>query len=502
MTKLILFFAVIVELTVASSVMASDLPGEVVTTLHQMRLGQRTLRYTARAGLLPIRENETAEVHGWMFFVAYLLDRRPGEARRPLTFLWNGGPGANSTLLHLSAFGPKRLKSNGDPTAATADCECEIEDNQTTWLDQTDLVFVDPIGTGFSRPTKAEYANEFYSTLGDIASVAEFVRVYRTRFDAWDSPLFIAGESYGVWRAAGVAESLERRGQKVAGVMLISGGLPVGPVLSDEMRAAMFVPTRTAASLFHKKLAPELQKDPADTLEKVETWARAEYGPALMRRDQLSDAERERILSQLAGFTGIDPSIINRQTLILSRQQFAEQLLADRKEVLGRFDTRLTAKLESRMQAERRLAINQYLRVTLKFNTTLAYEGIEDGFSATGRGLAVGSRWNYNQGPPLPAGTPPNSDSPPGGSQPWLRRAMAINPSLKAFVAAGRYDSLNSCAANSYVISHLESAISRNITARCYEGGHMMYETAGVREQLKRDIEKFIADTVGTRRSR
>src|SRR5215208_3450367 len=130
MTKLILLFAVIVELTVASNVMASELPGEVVTTHHQMRLGQRTLRYTARAGMLPIRENETGEVHGWMFFVAYLLDRRPGEARRPLTFLWNGGPGANSTLLHLSAFGPKRLKSNGDPTAAAADCECEIEDNQ------------------------------------------------------------------------------------------------------------------------------------------------------------------------------------------------------------------------------------------------------------------------------------------------------------------------------------------------------------------------------------
>jgi carboxypeptidase C (cathepsin A) len=498
MTKLVVLLAVIVEFAVAGSVVASEPPGEVVTTHHQMRLGPRTLRYSARAGLLPIRENETGEVHGWMFFVAYLLDQRPGEARRPLTFLWNGGPGANSTLVHLSGFGPKRLKSNGGPTVAATGCECEIEDNQTTWLDQTDLVFVDPIGTGFSRPTKAEYANEFYSTLGDIASVAEFIRVYRTRFDTWDSPVFIAGESYGVWRAAGVAESLEGHGQKVAGVMLISGGIPVGQVLSEEMRAAMFVPTRSAAALFHKKLAPELQKAPADTLEKVEAWAQAEYGSALLRRDQLSDAERQRILSQLAGFTGIDASLINRQTLILSRQQFAEQLLADRKEVLGRFDTRLTAKMENRRQAERRLAINHYLRVTLKFTTALAYEGIEDGFSATGRGLAVGSRWNYNQGPPLPPGTPPSSDAPPGGSQPWLRRAMAINPSLKAFVAAGLYDSLNSCAANSYVVSHLESAISQNITTKCYEGGHMMYETAGVREQLKRDIEKFFADTVRT----
>ena len=148
--------------------------------------------------------------------------------------------------------------------------QCELEDNQTTWLDQTDLVFVDPIGTGFSRPTKREYAAEFYNTLGDIASVAEFVRVYLTRFDAWDAPLLIAGESYGVWRAAGVAEALVKSGRKVAGVILISGGIPVGPVLSDEMRTALFVPTRTAAAFHHKKLPPDLQTDWNSTLGKVE----------------------------------------------------------------------------------------------------------------------------------------------------------------------------------------------------------------------------------------
>jgi carboxypeptidase C (cathepsin A) len=499
-TQLVLICAVGTQSTVVVNAIDAGPTDHVVTTHHQMKLGQRILRYTARAGWLPIRENETGQVRGWMFFVAYLLDRRTGDARRPLTFLWNGGPGANSTLVHLSGFGPKRFKSTGD--AGASNCDCEFEDNQTTWLDQTDLVFVDPIGTGFSRPAKAEYANEFYSTLGDIASVAEFVRVYRTRFDAWDAPLFIAGESYGVWRATGVAENLEQRGQRVAGVMLISGGLPVGPVLSDEMRAAMFVPTRTAASLFHRKLAPDLQKDPASTMEMVEKWARSEYGPALMRRELLSDAERERIALQLAGFTGVDASIINRQTLILSRQQFAEQLLSDRRQVLGRFDTRLTSGMESRSQAARRIAINKYFRVTLKFDTDLAYEGVEDGFAANGRALAVGSRWNYNQGPPPPPGTPPNTDAPPGGSQPWLRRAMAINPSIKTFVAAGLYDSLNSCAANSYVIENLESSMSRNITTKCYEGGHMMYETSGVRERLKRDIEKFITDTVAIRRAR
>ena len=501
MTKLVPIFVLLgAAFKLAASAPSAQSPSDqVVTTRHQITVGQRTLRYTARAGLLPIRRNETGEIHGHMFFVAYLLDRGPAEPARPLTFLWNGGPGANSTLVHLSGFGPKRIKSNEDPAAAP-DCECELEDNQTTWLDQTDMVFVDPLGTGFSRPTKAEYAAEFYNTLGDIASVAEFVRVYLTRFDAWDAPLFIAGESYGVWRAAGVAESLAQRGRKVAGIILISGGIPVGPVVSDEMRTALFAPTRAAAAFFHKKLSPDLQADLASALEKAETWARTEYAPALTKRDKLTESERQTILAQLVRFTGLDATLIDAQTLIVTRQQFAEQLLRDRKQVLGRFDTRQTTGGENSSRAGRNLAINKYLRSTLKFKTDLAYQGIEEGFSPNtgGRTLSVGARWNYNQGPPPPPGTPPNTDAPPGGSQPWLRRAVAIDPSMKAFVAAGLYDSLNSCAGNAYLVSQLKPELKRNITARCYEGGHAMYESQSARRQLKQDINKFIQDTLAS----
>jgi carboxypeptidase C (cathepsin A) len=502
MTQLIsiLILLAVVFAPATSAPAVESLDDQIVTTRHQIKVGQKILRYTARAGLLPIRRNETGEIHGQMFFIAYLLDRSPNEPPRPLTFLWNGGPGANSTLVHLSGFGPKRIKSSDDP-AETPDCECELEDNQTTWFDQTDLVFVDPIGTGFSRPTKAEYGAEFYNTLGDIASVAEFVRFYLTRYDAWDAPLFIGGESYGVWRAAGVAEALAQRGRKVAGVILISGGVPVGPVISEEMRTALFIPTRAAAAFFHKKLPPDLQTDLPNTLEKAETWARKEYAPALARRYKLSESERQTTLEQLARFIGIDASLIDRQTLIVARRQFAEQLLRDRKQALGRFDTRQIAGAMSSPRAERDLVINKYLRSTLKFKTDLAYQGIEEGFSPnTGaRVLSVGARWNYNQGPPPPPGAPPNTDAPPGGSQPWLRRAMAIDPSLKAFVAAGLYDSLNSCAGNAHLVSQLEPELKSNITARCYEGGHMMYESHGPRRQLKRDIGKFIQDTVGGR---
>jgi len=375
----------------------------IVSTRHQVKVGQRTLTYTARAGMLPIRENETSEIHGWMFFVAYILDPMPGDPVRPLTFLWNGGPGANSALVNLSGFGPKRINRIVDQTR-TSEGQVVLEDNQTTWLDQTDLVFVDPIGTGFSRPTKKEFAAEFYNTLGDIASMAEFVRVYLTRYDAWDAPLLICGESYGVWRAAGVAEALVKNGRKVAGVILISGGIPVGPVLSEEMRTALFLPTRTAAAYQHKKLPPDLQADLGRTLEKVEEWARTEYAPALSKRDKLSDSERRQVVGQLTRFTGLDASLIDVKTLIVGRQQFAEQLLRDRKQVLARYDTRQIASGATMWQDDQRLLINKYLRSTLQFKTDLAYEGIEDGFSPSspGRGLSVGERWNYNQGQPQP----------------------------------------------------------------------------------------------------
>ena len=171
-----------------------------------------------------------------------------------------------------------------------------MQDNEATWLEHSDLVFVDPVGTGFSRPTRAEYGAEFYNTLGDIASIAEFVRVYLTRFDAWDAPLFVAGESYGAWRASGVAETLEQQGTRVAGVMLISGGIHVGPVIDDDMRTALFIPTRAAAAFHHQKLSADLQKDLPATLRQIEEWARTEYAPALKRVARLTDQERDAIV--------------------------------------------------------------------------------------------------------------------------------------------------------------------------------------------------------------
>jgi carboxypeptidase C (cathepsin A) len=299
-----------------------------------------------------------------------------------------------------------------------------------------------------------------------------------------------------------VAEALEQKNINVAGVILISGGVAAGNLVSDDMRAALFVPTRAATAFYYKKLPPDLQTDLNGTLQKAETWALKEYGPALAKRDTLTDTERQAILAQLSRFTGLDASLLDAKTLILPRQQFAEVLLRDRKQVLARFDTRLTAAAESSARPARNLLTLKYLRNTLQFQTDLPYQGIEDGFvpNSGGRPFSVGNRWNYNQGPPPPPGTPPSTDAPPGGSQPWLTRAIKLDPSLRAFVAAGWYDSLNSCPLNDYVIDQLEPAVKRNLTARCYEGGHMMYESRGARQQLKQDVGRFIQETIAAGR--
>ncbi len=224
----------------------------IVTTHHAVTIGARRLRYTARAGRIPIRDNEAGDVHGQMFFVSYTLDRAPTDPPRPLTFVWNGGPGSNAALVHLIGFGPKRIappagSRPGDGTRWI------IEPNPGTWLETTDLVFVDPIGTGYSRPTRAEYGAEFYQTRGDAESVAEFIRVYRTRFDAFDAPLFLAGESYGVTRAAGVAAALETRGTEVRGVILLGLALPLGS-MSPAMRTALGLPSLAVAAFTNGSL--------------------------------------------------------------------------------------------------------------------------------------------------------------------------------------------------------------------------------------------------------
>ncbi|HKE56733.1 MAG TPA: hypothetical protein VKB46_08530 [Pyrinomonadaceae bacterium] len=497
----------------------SSVEDQIVTTKHQVIVAGRPLKYTARAGRLPILNNETGEVHGQLFFVAYTLDT-PATKPRPLTFLWNGGPGSSSSLVHLLGFGPRRLQADG--TAV---------DNQGTWLEQSDLVFVDPIGTGYSRPTKAEYGPEFYQTRGDAESVAEFIRVYRNRFDAWDAPIFLAGESYGVIRAAAVADVLQRRGLNVNGVVLMGLQLPLGQ-LNNDQRAALALPNYTAAAFANKRLEPALQSDLQSSLKQAEEWARTAYVAALGRKDQLSDSEKQAVIAQLTRFTGLDAKVVDAKTLTITMEAFTKQLLADRNQVVGRYDSRLVGPIDPQEQLYdptkdpslkdiiNDIGVVRYFRNELQYKSDLKYQGPFGGGyppPTSFRGDWMSVRWNRpaadaasasapRQGagtPPAPAATSPSpaataSPTPtPTPDQP-LRRAMIANPKLQVFVACGYYDLVCDYAANNYLASHLDPEIPPNVVTRGYGGGHALYTDEKAQLEFKRDVVKFMQETLSS----
>lgn len=466
----------------------------IVTSRHTVAIGARTLRYTARAGRIPIRDNEAGEVHGQMFFVSYTLDRAAASPPRPLTFVWNGGPGSNAALVHLIGFGPKRIvpPKGAKPGDAT---RWIVEANPGTWLETTDLVFVDPIGTGYSRPTKPEYGAEFYQTRGDAESVAEFIRVYRTRFDAFDAPLFLAGESYGVTRAAGVAAALESRGTTVRGVILLGLALPLGAP-PPAMRTALGVPSMTVAAFTNGKLAPDLQQELGPTMRESESWAVSTYARALARRDSLSEVERDSIVRGLSRFTGLDRTLIDRKTLTVDRMQLGNYLLRHEGKVVGQYDTRMVGPLDttqvpydptrdpSLQNLLDDVMVLRYLRDELGYRSDLRYQGPFGGGyppPTAFRGDWMSVKWKREPG-----------DSIAGERS--LREAMRLNPTLRVLSGCGIYDLACDYYGNVWSASHLDVPAEARVVAYQYPGGHAMYTDPRAHRQLVADVTRFIRD--------
>lgn len=470
----------------------------IVTTRHAVTIGARTLRYTARAGRIAIRDNEAGDVHGQMFFVSYTVDRLPTDPPRPLTFVWNGGPGSNAALVHLIGFGPKRITP--PPGAKPGDgTRWIIEANPGTWLETTDLVFVDPIGTGYSRPTRPEYGAEFYQTRGDAESVAELIRVYRTRFDAFDAPLFLAGESYGVTRAAGVAAALESRGTTVRGVILLGLALPLGHS-STAMRTALGVPSLAVAAFTNGKLASDLQQDLGRTMKEAESWAVTTYAGALARRDSLSDAEKDSIVRGLAGFTGLDPTVIDRRTLIVDRMQLGNYLLRHEAKFIGQYDTRMVGPLDttqapydptkdpSLQNLLDDVMVLRYLRDELGYRNDLRYQGPFGGGyppATAFRGDWMSVRWKREPGDSI-------------AGERALRDAMRLNPTLRVLTGCGIYDLACDYYGNVWSASHLDESARRNVVAYQYPGGHAMYTDPRAHMQLRTDVTRFIRDALAS----
>lgn len=459
---------------------------EPVETQHERKLKTRVLKYTATTGAIPLKD-EFDETEAEIFFIAYTLEHSGDLSQRPLIFVFNGGPGSSSIWLHMGAVGPRRVRMQDEGWMPAP--PYTLEPNEHTWLDLADLVFIDPVGTGYSRAAREEQDKKFWSVKGDVESVGEFIRLYLTRYQRWTSPLFLAGESYGTTRAAGLAGYLIDKGIAFNGIILLSTALSLRAIFfddGDDLPFQLFIPTYAATAWYHKKLDPDLQKrELRELLEEVEAWSEGEYTVALMKGDRLSEDERQAVAKQLARYTGLDLEYIAGTNLRVDIHRFCKELLRYEKRSVGRLDSRFKG-VEAIAATEipefdpSFLAIkppytamfNDYARSELGIRTDLTYESLSE---------TVNQKWEWEKG------KLPNTGE-------ALRSAVAKNPFMKVFVGQGYFDLATPHFATEYMITHMniDSALRANVTKAFYQAGHMFYLDIHSLAQLKEDIAEFV----------
>lgn len=463
---------------------------EPVITHHEIRVNGKTLRYTATTGRLPIK-NADGDTEAYMFFVAYTLDG--GGPKRPLMFSFNGGPGSSSVWLHLGAVGPKRVKML--PEGFMPSPPFQLVDNDYTWLDQVDLVFIDPVGTGYSRATKKELGKKFWGVKGDISSVGEFIRLYLTRYERWASPLFLVGESYGTTRAAGLSGYLIEHGIAFNGIVLVSSVLNFQTLeftRGNDLPYVLFLPSYTAAAWFHKKLPPDLQNNFQLALRQSELFASSTYTDALAKGDRLDPRERQSVIELLSKFTGLSTQYLDNANMRVDEGHFTKELLRNEHKTIGRLDSRFRGTdlhgvgevpdFDPSMAAIRppyTAMFNQYVRSELGYKSDSEYYILGGGFR----------EWDWGS---AGEGFPDTAEA--------LREAFAKNNYMKLFVANGYFDLATPYFATQYTLAHLglQPEVAKNISTGYYDAGHMMYIKNDALGTLKRDVSKFLSDSLRT----
>lgn len=458
-----------------------------VTTKHSVRIGGQEVKYTATAGTMVLKlEDGTPKAS--VFYVAYTKDDVSDAAKRPITFAFNGGPGAGSLWLHVGALGPRRVEM-GD-VGNLLPPPYKFVDNESSILDVTDIVFIDPVTTGYSRPAPGEADKQFHGVQEDVQSVGDFIRLWATRNRRWGSPKFLAGESYGTTRAAGLSGYMQQRyGMYLNGIILISAILNFQTAEFDtgnDLPYILYLPTYTAIAWYHKKLPSDLQGDLQKAIAESKAFATGEYADALMRGDTLPAAKRGEIAQKLSRLTGISADYIDRADLRIEIQRFDKELMKSERRTVGRLDGRFMG-IDSDAAGEQpdydpslaaivgpyTATLNEYVRGELKFESDLPYEFL------TGRVRP----WNY---------APYENRYVNVGET--LRRAMTQNPFLRVFVGKGYYDLATPFFAADYTVDHLglDTTLRPHISGGYYEAGHMMYVHHDSLVKLKQDLAQFI----------
>ena len=460
---------------------------EPIVTAHELELGGEALSYLATVGKMPLKD-EKNKIVAQIFYTAYALDSDGDPAARPLIFVFNGGPGSASIWLHMGALGPKRVDMGAEgfmpPPPFT------LIDNAHSWLDLGDLVFIDPVGTGYSRATDSADNEKYWGLEADLEAVGEFIRLYLSRNQRWTSPLYLAGESYGTTRAAGLAGHLIDRGIAFNGVVLISTVLNFQTLRftkANDLPYALYLPSFCATAHYHGRLADDLQaRGLRELLHEVAEWAEGAYTVALAQDDRLPEDEQGAIAERLSRYTGLSQRFILGADLRVNIMSFCKELLRDDKRAVGRLDSRFigimasaegtTFDFDPSMNAivpPYTAAYNQYIREQLGYETDLNYEILS---------FKVNEKWKY-QGGEFP-------DTSEG-----LRAAFAKNPFMRVLVAQGYYDLATPFQAAYYSLAHmgLDPALRDNVTIAEYDAGHMMYLHEPSLAKLKADAAAFIA---------
>ena len=470
-----------------------DATHKPVFTTNTVAIAGQRVTYIAETGMLPILKPD-GTTSASVFYVAYtrvaekseIGNRKSEIEQRPITFCFNGGPGSSSVWLHLGALGPRRVKMNDDGTLPKP--PFGLVDNQYSVLDNSDLVFIDPVATGFSRAAKDEKPADFFGDSGDLDSVGEFIRLWTTRHERWLSPKYLCGESYGVFRAAGLADHLSSRyGMYLNGLILVSGVLDFATIEDNpgnDVPYPLYLPAYTATAQFHNKLPPDLQNDLTNALAETRAFAKGEYASALQQGDALSPKERTNIVAELVRLTGLTPQVIEDNNLRIDEGVFRKQLLHDQRLILGAYDARITGRdddpaspypdfdpSDAAVLGPFSAAMNAYVRGELKFEDDLPYEII-----------AGVQPWNY--------GVKNNYAS--AGDK--LAAVMNHNPYMKVLVLGGRCDLVCPIDTVHYALDHmqLDANYRTNINYAEFDAGHMMYINLPDLKKLHADLENFL----------
>jgi carboxypeptidase C (cathepsin A) len=462
-------------------------------TRHDLTIEGKLIHYTATAGTT-ILKNEKGDSVAVFGFTAYTKEGEPDAGKRPVTFAYNGGPGSSSMWLHMGALGPKVVVIN-DP-GITAPSPFKTIENEYSILDVTDLVLIDPVGTGLSHPIGKATGKDFWGVDQDIKSVSQFIKQYVTENSRWNSPKFLLGESYGTFRSAGVANYLfSSMGMEVNGVILISSILDFNTI-SNDLSYELFLPTYAAVAWYYKKI-PNTSGGLESFLNEARSFASGEYATALQKGDMLGDAEKDQILTKLSGYTGVSKEYWSKANLRVSQPAFCQELLRNDRLTVGRLDARFKGinmdplsqfagddPQSTQISPAYIASFLNYYYTDLKVNKNLDYK-----INCYG---AEGFKWDFSRiksgDDPIVANTGID-----------LANLMSRNPNVKVLVLNGYFDLATPFFATEYTFNHLglEKKIKANISMKYFDAGHMMYVNPAILKTFKKDVADFILELSG-----